>query len=341
VDERQKPDQGEQKTKAPNANVGQPATSPPQQPPATPNTGGTRDDPQPPQPILVRLVGGDDLEPFEVQTLAIAGESLAISRRTYWIAIFGFLAAFAAAVFVGTQVFEMTRQTIIMASQSESAAAGAAIGELNTRRQLDIAQQQAKAAQDSVKAIQRQMRQDQRPWIKITLGESDASDKVTWLTQVGGPLNIPIRFINTGKTAAKRIVAIVFVEVIPKANELKLPVFLPPWGHPVSQREQRKMELRRQGSTKIEAGRIFAGGHSDQTVTRSALANGHAEAQPLSVPEANALARKESYLVMYGQVRYWDGFGVRHWTNFCTDFFMDGENANITKCANYADDDNN
>ena len=40
-----------------------------------------------PEPILVRLVGGEELEPFEEQTIAIAKETLAISRRTYWVAV--------------------------------------------------------------------------------------------------------------------------------------------------------------------------------------------------------------------------------------------------------------
>jgi len=39
----------------------------------------------------------------------------------------------------------------------------------NTARQLPLAEAQARAAQDSVKAIQRQMRQDQRAWMNIEL----------------------------------------------------------------------------------------------------------------------------------------------------------------------------
>jgi hypothetical protein len=332
--------EGKQEAKAADTGIAQPATANQQEPHTTTGTGDTSGNPKPSQPILVQLVGGDDLEPFEEQTLTIARETLAISRRTYHIAIFGFLAALAAACFIGVQVAEMTDQTQILASQSESAAAGAAMGEINTRRQLDIAQQQANAAKDSVKAIQRQMRQDQRPWIKVNLGDSDASEKITWLTQVGGPLNVPIRFTNTGKTAAKHVRAMVFIEIIPKGKEFKLPVFPPPWGT-ISREEQRKLERRRKGMTEIQAGRIFAGGHASETVTRSEYVNGHAQPQLLSVPEANEIVRKESYVVMYGQVRYWDGFGIRHWSNFCIDFFMDGENANVTKCANYADDDNN
>lgn len=174
--ESEKPGERKQETNPPDAKVAQPVTAPPQKPPATGDTRRTGDDPQPPQPLLVQLVGGDELEPFEVQTLAISRETLSISRRTYWIAIFGFLAALAAACFVGVQVGEMTDQTQILGSQSESAAAGAAIGELNIRKQLGIAQQQslaaqdqAKAAQKSVQAIEGQTFQSERPWIAVSI----------------------------------------------------------------------------------------------------------------------------------------------------------------------------
>jgi hypothetical protein len=111
------------------------------------------------------LVGGDDLAPLEKHNLAIASESLAIARKTYWLTLCGFLAALAAAIFVGSQVKIMSYQTQIMGSQSESAAAGAALDELNMRRQLAIAQQQAQAAQESAAAIQRQTLQLERPWV--------------------------------------------------------------------------------------------------------------------------------------------------------------------------------
>jgi hypothetical protein len=165
VNDAEKSGERKQEAQASDANVTQPPTAPPQEPPAGSDTGGASGNPQPSQPILVRLVGGDDLEPFEEQTLALARESLVISKRTFRIAILGFLAAVAAATFVGVQVFEMTKQTQIFASQSESASANGLLDGMNTRKQLDIAEKQAKAAQDSVKAIQRQTIQQERPWI--------------------------------------------------------------------------------------------------------------------------------------------------------------------------------
>jgi len=140
---------------------------PPQQfnPPADeqdPEDGST-----PAKPLFIQVVGGDALEPFEEQ-------SLAISRHTYWVAIFAFGAALAAAVFVGTQVYEMTKQTQLLASQSEGANAGALMDEMNTRKQLGIVQKQVDAAQKQANAatreasvLQKQFEAADRPWIAV------------------------------------------------------------------------------------------------------------------------------------------------------------------------------
>jgi hypothetical protein len=293
---------------------------------------------EPAKPLFVQEVGGDDLEPFEEQSLAIARETLTLSRRTYHIAFYAFLAAVVAAAFVFMQVKEMSYQTQIMASQSESAVAGAAIGELNTRRQLAIAQQQANAAQQSVEAIQRQMRQDQRPWIKIDLGDPDPEGKTHWSNRVGDPFKGPIRFTNTGKTPAKHITAEVHIDIIPTDKQLRLPIFLPPWGKQVSLRGAKRTAL---AGVTIQAGRIFPGNHATEEIDRVELVNGQLRPQILSVSEANDLVQKKAYIVVYGQVRYFDGFGIRHWANFCSSTFPNGESANVPKCANYADDDNN
>ena len=194
-----KPDEGKQKTKRPDTDVGQPAAPAPQQASPQPDTPKTNGDPQPPQPIRVQLgASGDGLEPFEEQTLAISREALTITKRTYWIAILGFLAAVAAATFVALQVKEMSYQTQIMGSQSESAAAGAAIGETNTRKQLAIAQEQAEAAQKSVKAIQRQTQIDQRAWIIAGKTEFQA-------LLIGKPIKVQIAFLNDGRSPAMNV----------------------------------------------------------------------------------------------------------------------------------------
>jgi len=166
------------------------------------------------------LVGGEDLEPFEEQTLALARENFAMSRRTYRIAILGFIAAAAAAVFVGTQVKIMSVQTQILASQSESAAGGAAIGELNTRKQLAIAQQQAQAAQDNVAVVRRGIEEnsarskealdtaikssqlDQRAWVGVVGVNTDGGVATYEDFSVKGATLV---IHNSGKTPALKI----------------------------------------------------------------------------------------------------------------------------------------
>jgi hypothetical protein len=169
VDDAEHPDESKQEAKASNTEIAQPPAPPPQQPPAGADAGGAGDNPQPAQPILVRIVGGDDLEPFEQQ-------SLDISRRTYWVAFLGLWFALAAAVFVGVQDFEMTKQTQILASQSEGANAGALMDEMNTRRQLDIAQKQMEALQNQVATMHHNFAVEQQPFIWFT----DEPATISW-----------------------------------------------------------------------------------------------------------------------------------------------------------------
>ncbi len=193
----------------------------------------------------------------------------------------------------------------------------------------------AKASQDSVLAVQRQMRQDQRPWIKTDLGEPGADGKVRWWNRVGDPLNVPIRFTNTGKTPAKHVTAVIYVDILPKDQVPKLPIY--------GARKKLPTGATRSflAGWKITTGRIFPGNHADDTVTKVEVVNGEMRRAILGVPQANDFAHGNSYLLMHGKIDYWDEFGTHHWSIFCSANFVDGGSANITKCANYADDDGN
>ena len=114
-------------------------------------------------PLYVQLVGNDPF-PHEIESTQIARDTLTIERRAFTIAVLGFLVALGVAVFVWVQVSELSHQNQILAGQSESAAASAAIGELNTRTQLAIAKKSAEAAKQSSNAIALQM----RPWAAIS-----------------------------------------------------------------------------------------------------------------------------------------------------------------------------
>jgi len=75
-------------------------------------------------------------------------------------------------------------------------------------------QMQATAAQDSVKAVQRQMRQDQRAWIVFTPAPPVVEDN--------GPFLQSFKFVNTGKTPAKRIWIDADIEVVKNADSPRL-----------------------------------------------------------------------------------------------------------------------
>lgn len=167
------------------------------------DTGG---DPKTPDPILLPLDDGDDLKPFEAQTIAIAKESLAISRRTYWFTVVGFGAALAAAIFVGSQVQIMSYQTQVMGSQSESATAGAVVGEMNTRQQLAIGQQQlrslaiqAQAALNATRTQQAQLQLSERPWISVDV----KAIPPLFFDQGGGHMEVNVALKNVGHSAAQ------------------------------------------------------------------------------------------------------------------------------------------
>lgn len=135
------------------------------------------------------------------------------------IAISGIILGAITAIFFWVQLKEMTYQTQILASQSEGANAGALMDEMSTRRQLAIAQEQARAMQDSVetakKSIEAGNRQskaaldastettklDQRAWFGIAdfkILQYDRDDAKQ-------PFRMQIEFKNTGKTPARQI----------------------------------------------------------------------------------------------------------------------------------------
>ena len=285
--------------------------------------------PRSPELILVRVVDDERLKPFEEQTLILSREALTISRNTYLIGVLAFLTALAAAVFVATQVYEMTKQTMIMASQSEGANAGALMDEMNTRKQLQIAQSQAVAAQQSVFAIQRQMRQDQRAWMQITMSTTYAAFGPY------EPIIVPLHFVNTGKTAALDVVAEGVVAI-------------------VSNKEQPKLSYKGAHAHK-SSGIVYRDSPfdvsaytCDKTCSEAALATLKEErpsnpASQLGPTDYYRLISGKAYLVFYGKVEYRDIFKVKHWTHFCAPSPIPNAPAVYAskKCSDYNRADNN
>lgn len=138
----------------------------------------------------VKKITKRELKPFEKQTIRLT--------------ILGILVAILTGVILYSQLSEMTHQTEILASQTESAAAGGLLDQMNTRKQLQIAQVQANAAQDSVRATQGQMRQEQRAWLAITpqkpnysMEASNDPPPTPW-----PPISTDVNIKNTGRTPA-------------------------------------------------------------------------------------------------------------------------------------------
>jgi hypothetical protein len=77
----------------------------------------------------------------------------------------------------------------------------------DAQRQIITSQQQAKAAQESVRVIRRQMQVDQRPWIEIApnFEGQNISNRIV----ENQALNIPIRFTNGLPTTGKAAIGMV------------------------------------------------------------------------------------------------------------------------------------
>ncbi len=164
---------------------------------------------------------------------------------------------------------------------------------------------------------------EERPWLKLELaGDRVAGSSNPDLRQetliVGGPLQIPMRLYNLGKTPAVKVTSFFFAEVTDKGTSPKIP---------------------KKGSRAVSvphiSGTIFPADHSDVSAIRFADAPvGRAwKISPITPAEANLLASKGAYVAVYGFTEYWDIFGCEHRTYMCRDFFISGENAGNMSCA--------
>jgi hypothetical protein len=137
---------------------------------------------------LSRRIGERNVSTFE-RRLAIIGVGIAtITAALFYV-----------------QLNEMTKQTQILASQSEGANAGALMDEMNTRKQLAIAQDQAKAAQDQAQAAQDQVAtlrrnflKEQQPYVWFT----NETAIIDWTEWKGGTASWTYHVTNYGKSPA-------------------------------------------------------------------------------------------------------------------------------------------
>lgn len=177
---------------------------------------------------------------------------------------------------------------------------------------------QAKSAEDSVKAIQRQMRQDQRAWIEI-------SASAPLPAVIGQPITTNFQLVNKGKTPATHIV---IEAVLKQVKNGESPTFRYD-GEP------------RQITTTGEM-------NPQQPAYRSASTGDWSKVKNEAVPHAvtqkemDSLLAGDSYLITYVRVRYRDIFGVQHWSRFCEfSVFNNQRTYTAQKCTDYSSVDNN
>jgi hypothetical protein len=262
---------------------------------------------------LARVIEDDELSTFEQTTIRYAKWGFGAGILTLVVAVITGWIFF-------DQLKEMASQTdalAIGAKQSRIDAKNAAIA---TSRQLDIAEKQARAAQDGVKAIQRQMRQDQRAWLDMQILKRPEF-------KVGEPVQALIGVTNIGKTAAKNLRIQTVIEYLPIDQAPSLSF--------------KKGVYRYQ----ITTGVLFP---SDPPAKLPAYWYEKAPvktkfaAAVLSEGEAGDLAAGRTYIVMYGKAEYIDIFNVRHITRMCGWLAPARENVfvNATKCTAYNSVDN-
>lgn len=232
-------------------------------------------------------------------------------------------------VMAAVTAFILIRQANVMQGQLDEMKSGGDqtdrvimlnMGQLTNAAKMALAaKQQADAAQGSVKAIQTQMRQDQRPWMGvIENGQLVVNDK---------GVSFPIRFGTTqgSKTPARDVRAMFILK--PVLN--RKPLNLKPW-----------YQLRGPADAQL-AGIMFPSQATDLTVKYRDPKT--AKAIPLSIEQTRQLTQGESFIVIYGAVRYRDTFGNQHWTQFCDWKFVKAipEGYTASDCTEYNNTDDN
>jgi hypothetical protein len=99
------------------------------------------------------------------------------------------------------QLQEMSNQTRLLDEQATRNSIESRGTAISVDAQLKLLQRQTKAAQDSVKAIQAQMRQDQRAWMHFT----EAPVTISGDSQGQFEANTSVAIFATGKTPAKKV----------------------------------------------------------------------------------------------------------------------------------------
>ena len=214
------------------------------------------------------------------------------------------------------QFGEMRTQTGILSTQSQQAAADSIDAAKRVERQLVIAQQQADATKKSVGAIRRQVRQDQRAWIRVSINPLPVF--------VGKEVVASGEYTNTGKTAAHNVIVNLVVERVKNGKD---PIFT--W-----------RILHYTGWTGMmypNAPEKFSSYWFDVPIGTK----GRPSPTIISMSDVSDLMNGKTYFVVFGEVRYEDIFQVRHRTEFCKWIPIGNADVTARKCIDHNTEDNN
>jgi hypothetical protein len=228
-------------------------------------------------------------------------ERAEISRADHWhlrIACIELLVLVITGYFFFGEYWEIRNQSILMESQITTEASQGRFSDENTKKQMEL-------LQDQVDAIKVQMRQDQRPWIHVMW---DA--KVT--ASIDSPPTAILTAKNIGKSPARNVLGIFRIEVIKNGETIRF--MNPAWNG----RAVKEVVTHNLPATFFSAGLMFLNDPPTViTVTRTKKNKIWQEEFPLAQEEAKQITSADSFIVIHGVITYFDVFDVIHWTKFC------------------------
>lgn len=137
------------------------------------------------------------------------------------------------------------------------------------------------------------MRVDQRAWVSIVIP--------TAFPLNGTYIPIVIQIQNTGKTPATDVEGDYIATILNKGDKPALGDFSV--GHP---------------HNRLYSGAVFP--NSPIPMTLTVVGYGPTTAEPIVPDDAlrQDIANGNRFIIFYGKITYYDVFGTRHWTQFCT-----------------------
>lgn len=262
----------------------------------------------------VDVVKDESLSGFERRTILLG-------RAGFWVAVITIGLGVVTAVIFWNQFREMAGQTDMLSISAKQARRDSAESDLRAQQQIAALQAQVNATQESIKAIRRQFRQDQRAWITV--------DPISMPTSFGvnNTVTSTITVTNIGKTMAREVVVHARLELVKNGDD---PALWYPAGHQGGFIHALWPNKPQEFPVEWRLGKKVKGGVLVTTFR-------------LSATDLSNLIAGKSYFATYALIRFKDTFGVKHWVHVCAWKAYGPEYPGVTalKCTQYNDADNN